>query len=87
MKIIVLEKDNNEVDIISLTKEFLNGEAYNLLIEEEYCEENEKLNDDELIEGFLSCWCQYDLDNIHYSVIDDENEVIINHLTPNDYEH
>lgn len=88
MKIVVMGRDGSYVDIISVTNEFWKNELPKFLVEVEYKEENEGFDDEDLEWGFLTCWCQYDLDNIHYSVIEDDNyEVTINHLTPDDYEH
>lgn len=88
MKIVVMERDGSYVDIISVTKEFWKNELPKFLVEAEYKEEGESMDEEELVDGFLICWCQYDLDNIYYSVIEDDNyEVTINHLTTGDYEH
>lgn len=88
MKIVVMERDGSYVDIISVTKEFWKNELPKFLVEAEYKEEGESMDEEELVDGFLICWCQYDLDNIYYSVIEDDNyEVTINHLTTDDYEH
>lgn len=88
MKIVVMERDGHYVDIISVKKEFWNNELPKFLIEVGYKAEGESIDDEDLEWGFLICWCQYDLDNIHYAVIEDDNyEVTINQLTPDDYEH
>ena len=88
MKIVVMDNDGSYVDVISVTKEFWQNELPKFLIDVEYKEDGESFDKEDLVCGFLICWCQYDLDNIHYAVIEDDNyEVTINHLTPDDYEH
>lgn len=88
MKIVVMDNDGSYVDVISVTKEFWQNELPKFLIDAEYKEDGESFDEEDLIWGFLICWCQYDFDNIHYAVIEDDNyEATINHLTPDDYEH
>lgn len=88
MKIVVMDSEGSYVDVISVTKDFWDGKLPEFLIEDGYKEEGETFDEEDLICGFLICWCQYDLDNIHYAVIEDDNyEVTINHLIPDDYEH
>lgn len=83
-----MDNDGSYVDVISVTKEFWQNELPKFLIDAEYKEDGESFDEEDLIWGFLICWCQYDFDNIHYAVIEDDNyEVTINHLTPDDYEH
>lgn len=87
MKITVMDRAGSFVDVISVTEEFWNDELPKFLVESGYMEEGQKLDEEETLDGFLICWCQYDLDTIHYAVCDESCDFVVNELTPDDFGH
>lgn len=55
MKIVVMERDGSYVDIISVTKEFWNNELPKFIVEAEWKEDGENMDEEELVDGFLVC--------------------------------